>query len=301
MFRKLNSQIPVVSISLLFLGLLIAAGGTTHRYFVNASPSPTPTPASTPTPVQNDQLKEYREVIEKEGKYLQEQSKEYYARVEKFAYIALTALVVAMAAMITFFTWLFGQTRKEVVSEIKANLQASVLSSASEELERVKREKLDAIESQYRMLKERLEEINSFGKQRVVWLLTESMKRPEGEIAALGAVGLQRVETTAPKTDDAEQIKESLSEADLAIVTFDGSPEAKNLLRNAAAAVKFRQPPISLLIYTYGFYTPENRPVQLSADDLQYLDDLSSFAPANFPATLVSQAQSLIVKTRYLT
>jgi hypothetical protein len=301
MFRKLNSQIPVFSLSLLLLCLLIAGGGTAHSYYVVASPSATPTPTPTPTPAQNDQLKEYREVIEKEGKYLQEQSKEYYARVEKFAYIALTALVVALVAMITFFTWLFGQTRKEVVNEIKANLQASVLSSASEELERIKKEKLDAIESQYQMLKEKLEAINSFGKQRVVWLLTESMKKPEGEIAALSAVGLQRIETSAPKTDDAKEIKESLNGADLVIVTFDGSPEAKSLLRNAAAAVKFRQPPISLLIYTYGFYTPENRPVQLGADDLRHLNDLSSFAPANFPATLVSQAQSLIVKTRYLT
>src|SRR5262249_18008088 len=133
-----------------------------------------------------------------------------------------------------------------------------------------------------------------------VWLLRESMAKPSGEITALAAVGLQNVETCAPKHDNEAEIKKLLNGADLVILSFDGSDEAKSVLRHAASGIKFRQPPVSLLAYTYGFYFPDGRPMQLGKEELEHLKDLASFAPANFPATLISQAQSVIIKTRNL-
>jgi hypothetical protein len=238
-------------------------------------------------------LQEYRDALERERTLLQDQAKEYYSRVENFAYISLAILVAALSAIIWFFKWMFGQTRIEVVNQLKSELQGSV-SAARNELEQFKTEKIQALNSEYQRLKEHLESINSFGKREVVWLLRDNMAKPEGEIAALGSVGLTRVTTSAPKIDSPDEIKEALQRADLAILTFDGTPETKTLLRHASVALKFRQPPISLLIYTYG----QNRPVQLDENDFRHLKDLSSFAPANFPATLVSQAQSLIIRNR---
>ncbi len=260
--------------------------------------APTPTPAtSSPSPSHDQErataLREYREVLESERKILEDQSKEYYTRVEKFAYLSLVALGFGFTGVIWFFKWMFGQTRTEIISQLKSELQSSVLSSAKDELDRFKREKIEPLNVEYQRLQEQLEIINSFGSQQVIWLLRENMPRPEGEIVALHSVGLTRVITAAPKVDSEAEIKEALKKADLTIITFDGSTESRSLLRNAATALKFRQPPISLLIYTYGFYL-ENKPIQLCSDDLEFLKDLSSFAPANFPATLISQAQSLL-------
>jgi len=236
-------------------------------------------------------------VLANERKILEDQSKEYYWRVERFAYVSLGVLFTALIGLIGFFGWMFGQSRREVVNQIKLDLQNEVLSSARDELEHFKRKEIEPLIFASQKLKEQLERISSFGSQQVVWLLTNKMKKPEGEIAALQSVGLTRVTTTAPKVDSEDEIKQMLKDADLTIITFDGSPEGKTLLRNAATALKFRQPPISLLIYTYDHYL-NDRPVQLGPDDFQVLKGLSSFAPANFPATLVSQAQSLIIKTR---
>jgi len=262
--------------------------------------APTSTSATPSRSASDDQerataLREYREVLENERKILEDQSKEYYTRVEKFAYLSLVALGFGFTGVIWFFKWMFGQTRTEIISQLKSELQSSVLSAAKDELERFKREKIEPLNAEYQRLQEQFEIINSFGSQQVVWLLRENMPRPEGEIVALHSVGLTHVITAAPKVDSEVDIKETLEKADLVIITFDGSAESRTLLRNAATTLKFRQPPISLLIYTYGFYL-ENKPVQLCSDDLEYLKGLSSFAPANFPATLISQAQSLLTR-----
>jgi hypothetical protein len=303
MFRNLNCRLPIISL------LIITLGQFGFCYFVATRVFATPQPLPSATPIEEEQpvpLKDYRDILEKERKLLEEQSKAQYDRIERFAYVVVSALGVALTAMIALFTWIFGQTKNEAVNNLKSYLETSVLPKATGELERVKRAKVEEIESQYNILKERLERISSIGKQRVVWLLTEGMAKPTGEIAALQAVGLQNVESIAPKVGAKEEINKILNDADLVIVTYNSTPDAKTLLRNVAATIKFRQPPISLLIYTYGFtiidqQTNQNKQVQIDTDSLEYLKDLgTSFAPAQFPATLVSQAQSLIVKNKYL-
>jgi hypothetical protein len=291
---RVNSK--SVSIVLMLLITLVFSVVFSLTLFAQAGPTPaTSSPSPSQDPERATALREYREVLEKERKILEDQSREYYTRVEKFAYLSLAALGFGFTGVILFFKWMFGQTRTEIISQLKLELQSSVLSSAKDELERFKREKIEPLNAEYQRLQEQLEIINSFGSRQVIWLLRENMPRPEGEIVALHSVGLTRVMTAAPKEDSEAEIKEALKKADLAIITFDGSAESRTLLRNASTALKFRQPPISLLIYTYGFYL-ENRPVQLCSDDLEYLKDLSSFAPANFPATLISQAQSLLTR-----
>jgi hypothetical protein len=262
----------------------------------SATPTPTSSPSTSPEQQRTAALQEYRDVLDKERALLQDQAKEYYSRVENFAYISLAILVAALSAIIWFFKWMFGQTRTEVVNQLKSELHGSV-AVARTELEQFKTEKIESLNSEYLRLKEHLESINSFGKQEVVWLLRDDMSKPVGEIAALSSVGLTRVTTSAPKIDSSDEISDALKKADLAIITFDGTPETKTLLRHASKALKFRQPPISLLIYTYGYYL-NDKPVYLDPSDLEHLKDLSSFAPANFPATLVSQAQSLILRNQ---
>jgi len=241
-------------------------------------------------------LQEYRDVLEKEQKILADQSKEYYSRVENFAYISLGILVAALSAIIGSSSGCLDRRAQKLSASLRQNYKAQSPSPGSSWNDSSgKRSRLFNFE--YQRLKEHLESINSFGKREVVWLLRENMAKPEGEIAALHSVGLTCVTTSAPKVDSKDEIKEALKNADLAIITFDGSPETKSLLGHASTAIKFRQPPISLLIYTYGHYL-NDRPVQLGPNDLEQLKDLSSFAPANFPATLVSQAQSLIIRNR---
>ena len=265
---------------------------------LSAQTTTSPAVQPSPTPEPNLTWQEYRDALEKERTLLHDDAKEYYSRVENFAYLSLVALVAALSALIWFFKWMFGQTRAEVINQVKSELQASV-SLARDELERFKQENVAALNSEYQRLKEHLESLNSFGRQEVVWLLSDKMAKPEKEIAALRSVGLTRVTTSAPNLNSQAEINEALKRADLAIISFDGSPETKNLLSHASIALKFRQPPVSLLIYTY-LDPPEKAPAQLDLEDLKHLKDLSSFAPANFPATLVSQAQSLIIKNRSL-
>jgi hypothetical protein len=251
-----------------------------------AAQSPSPSPENSPNSIN---LKDYRDVLEHERKLLDDQSEKYFQRIDSLMNRTTWAIGIIGAVAIALITWMFGKTRKELQELVKEQVNRQAASFIETEMNTLR----TSIESDAQTLRASIEEIQkqvdklrAFQDQLAVWVFAGTEMNAQPEMDALRGAGLSNISILTPEEGEGFEI----GDPDLVILSFDGTEEGRRRLGIIVEILKQAAPPVSLLIYTYN---PDGE-IRLQKADWEILQDFRWFLPVNFPATLLSQAQSLI-------
>ena len=138
-----------------------------------------------------------------------------------------------------------------------------------------------AIQSRYLGLDAEVKEIQSYKQRLIPWFFSGETNTAEREIAALKNAGLENVVPKKIKTGDHFE----LGNPDLVIFSYDGSGEGQRRMGVIASLLRQNHPEVWLLIHT--------SPQAIQEKEKEILGDVWYF-PTNFPATLITNAKSLI-------
>jgi hypothetical protein len=266
---------------LLILFFVSAAGGQ--------SPTSTPSPEPSPTP-NSISLQDYRGILENERKLLDEQSEKYYARIDSLMNRIIWGIGLIGVAALGLIGWRFGKTRKElegIVHEQVKNQATSLVDADMKALRASVESDVNALRSSIKELEAGVARLQAYQNQMVVWVFSGPEPDAQAELDALRATGLENIYLVTPANDETFDI----GEADLVILSFDGTDEGRRRLGIIVNALRDKTPPVSLVIYTYNPGGPE---IRLQDAERTILGDFRWYVPVNFPTTLVAQTQLLI-------
>lgn len=218
-------------------------------------------------------LREYREILEKERKLIEDQSERHFARLNSLLDRVLWGLGILATFAAGLIAWLGITTRRELQGELKRVGLASI--------------KLDDVQQlvqQYRQLKQEVAALTAYKDRKVVWVFPGETTLAYKEIAALNSLGIRNIELIAPKTSTGLEV----ANCDLVIFSFDGGAEARERLKKIVDQLKTKEERVYLLVYC-----PPN---QLTQDDLKKLSEFYWSQSVNFPTRLVADVQVLLRK-----
>lgn len=254
----------------LFCGLALV---TVSGFAVNAQDkAASPGASITPTPVNNkDQQTQSGEKGEKKDEK-KDADKDYREMFDKLLDRAtwFFGVIGGIVLLIGTVIWaLVKWTLRETREDAKKALQTEMNRRGLDEFETVQRQ---------------IAAFNSFKDRRVDWIRPESVVEPSKEIAFLKRAGLQYVSNIPVAVG---QVSPMLNDPDLVILSFDGSPQSKDLVKLVVDVLKRSQKEVPVLIYA---------PLGLRVEpaEMQLLNETALHAIANFPATLVTQALELV-------
>jgi hypothetical protein len=240
-----------------------------------------------------DALERWRRMLADERAVLERQADRQYAGLEKLAERGIWVGGVLMAIALGWIFWFFGKTKNETRATVK------------EMFEQQAKQVLDAeaalMREQYELLRAEVAELASYKSRKVVWVAGAAamagneklMPAIDRVVSVLHSAGISNIARAEPT----QGTPFSIGDADLVVLTFDGSDESRWLLTELVSELKAKAPPVPLLIYTH---TPGGAQVSLGEADVALLDDFDWYVPVNFPAQLVAQVQVLLRRTRSL-
>lgn len=244
----------------LLLGILL----TLCSNGAGAAQTPTPTPNASPSAsltatdeqkVQKDKDadKDYREMFDK----LLDRATWFFS--------AISAIVLLLGGVLVWLVkWTLKETREDAQKAIQAELQKRGLAE---------------LEAQYNRMRGML---NSFRQRRIDWVRLSNLAEPIKELEFLQRAGLQKVASVLVQ----EGASFILNDPDLVILSYDGTPASKLLLKQMVELMKGKTLGIPLLVYM-----PMG--LRLSDDEMKLINETFLATIANFPATLLSHALSL--------
>jgi hypothetical protein len=225
----------------------------------------------------------WRKALSEERLTLEKQVDRQYAAFNNLVTTGAALFSFLAAAALGYFFWTYGKSKDEFKKTIASTFKQQVQEICEEQAEQLK--------SRYENLKSEVEDLVSYKKSQITWVMKPDADRPDAVLRALHAVGLQRVSTINPEAGQSFEI----GNPDLVILTFDESDEAKRMLSVVVERLKEASPPVPLLIYTF---SSDHKQVRLNAPELQTLSGFDWYVPVNFPAQLLAQTQLLIRRGR---
>ncbi|HMX29387.1 MAG TPA: hypothetical protein PLD20_31470 [Blastocatellia bacterium] len=209
---------------------------------------------------------EYKDALKEERELLEKQAEKHYTALEKLYDTAIKIFGGILLATLLVGGFFFGKTLAEVKNFARGQTEAILRSQLEAEVRK---------------------ELNAALKARkVLWVFSGDDVTATHEITYLKQVGLEDV---APITDLAQF---SPAQAGLVIFSYDKSQSGKNKLKTI---VEQLHPPLFLIIYTYN---PNGTEVRLEDAERGILKGFDRYVPANFPATLVGHAKTLVLRGR---
>jgi len=209
---------------------------------------------------------DYKDALKDERELLEKQAEKHFAALEKLYDTAIKIFGGILAAALLIGGFFFGKTLIEVKNFAREQTQAIVRSQLEAE---VRKELAAALKA-----------------RKILWVFSGGDVTARREITYLKQVGLEEV---APITDIAQFTP---SQAGLVIFSYDKSPQGKEKLK---AVVEQLDPPLFLIIYTYN---PGGAEVRLEDAEREILKGFDRYVPANYPATLVGHAKTLVLRGR---
>lgn len=286
----------------LFIGYL-ACAWSVYAIF-EAAPKPQPAvEAKTERPVVEEgkvvSWKDYQDVLKAEREELQKQARENFDRMEKMQDRVFYGVVLLGGIILGVIGFLFGQTRKDVKAQLTDEISKSVRSQIEQEvlskvkaqieeqvkqLEEMNRE-MSAVQAGYQKLDSELKQIQSYKDRLILWFFSGETNTAEREIAALKNAGFENVRPQILKIGEHFE----LGNPDLVILSYDESEEGERRLKVIASLMKKNTPDVWLMIHSSSNNAIKKEKEGITLGDLWYV-------PANFPATVVTNAIALIRK-----
>jgi len=207
---------------------------------------------------------DYKDALKDERELLEKQAEKHFSALEKLYDTAIKIFGGILAAALLIGGFFFGKTLIEVKNFAREQTQAIVRSQLEAEI----RKELHA----------------ALKARKVLWVFSGADVTAKREITYLKQVGLEDVD---PITDLAQFAP---AQVGLVVFSYDKSPQGKERLK---AIVERLAPPIFLIIYTYN---PNGAEVRLEDAEREILKGFDRYVPANFPATLVGHAKTLVLR-----
>jgi len=248
--------------------------------------------------------KDYQEALKNEREELQKQAKENLDRMDKLQDRIFTAIVLLGGLILGFIYFLFGQTRKEVETQlteeiaknVRSQIEEKILSIVNAMIEPQIREQLDvqarsleamnlklsAAQAEYNKLDSELKEMQSYKKRQILWFFSGEINTAEREINALQNAEFENIQ---PQKIGIGAPFE-LGNPDLIIFSYEKGDEGERRMKVIAGLMKKNIPNVWLLIHT-------KSNSDIGDAERKILGDLW-YVPVNFPATVVVNAQALI-------
>ncbi len=260
----------------LILAMLLSLGAISSSFAQTAEPTPKPVvqekkasgeeaPAS---------LREYREILEKERKAIDEQAERHFNRLNDLLNLALGGLGMLAAFAAALLAWMGISTRRELQAELKRV-----------GLDSIKLEDVQQLVEKYRQLKQEVESLTAYKNGKISWVFSGETMLAYKEIAALNSLGIRNIELIAPKT----VAELELPANDLVIFSFDLSDEGRKRLHKLIDHLKARDERTYLLVYC--------APGALTKDDQAKMAEFSWSQAVNFPTRLIADVQVLLRKS----
>lgn len=250
-----------------------ATSGNAAREPAAPSAVSAPAPAATPTP------ELIYEVVKTERELLGQQADRHYQGIESQTNRMLALATGAVIVLGSLFYWFMGSSRKEFEKQIHETFDR-------ETKEMIQREAA-ALRENLAGVMDQVKELGQFKSAHITWVMSEPDQERQAAVAQeLRAVGVKRLSHVTPQPGAAFTV----ADAELVIVSYNGSDEAKRWLRVVVDELINRQPPVPLLVYTY---SADGRPSMLAADDLAVLGRYMWYVPVNFPVQLIAQVRAL--------
>ncbi len=324
-----------------FVCWLLFFGWSAYSYFAESPPSQSSKPAATQQsgqtntdtgnkPAASEQTlpwKDYQEALKAERETLQKQAEVNLDRLDKLQDRVFSAIVLLGGLILGFIYFLFGQTRKEVETQlttqisdkIRLQLEQIVPQKLSEQVDPFLKAKLaeqervmdttlvelkenltgkefdlaamhaqmTALQTDLNQLDATVRQINSYRDRQVIWFFSGATNTAPIEINVLQKAGFNITQPEIKLGDPFE-----LGLPDLVIFTYDKSDEGKRRLQTIAGLMRKNVPEVWLLIHT-----KSNN--DIGDEERRYLEGIW-YVPVNFPATLLVNAQALIRRwTKY--
>lgn len=247
---------------------------------VCAQPSPSPTPA----PAEGDKTipwRDYHEALKTERELLEKQAERNFSGLQIMLTVGGTILGGLLVVTLALGGFFYGKTLLEVKASVRDQIEKAFRVQVEQEVEQA-----------LGNIRTTIDELTAFKTRQVLWVFSgDKSESAEREIQALQTIGLEKIQLLAPAIGSNVE----LGNPDLVVFSFDGSDEARRRLKLIVDALKLKRPPVFLLLYTYAANGPE---VRIGSQERDILNGFDWFLPANFPATVVANAQLLIRKRK---
>jgi hypothetical protein len=285
-----------------FIGYL-ACAWIAYAYFEAAPKPQSAVDAQTEKPLAEEgkmvPWKDYQDVLRTEREELQKQAKEDFDRMERLQDRVFYGVVLLGGIILGLIGFLFGQTRKDVKAQltdeigksVRSQIEQGVLSKVKaqieeqlKQLEEMNRE-MTAVQAGYQKLDSELKQIQSYKDRLILWFFSGETNTAEREIAALKNAGFENVRPQMLKVGEHFE----LGNPDLVIFSYDESEEGERRLKVIASLMKKNTPDGWLMIHSSSNNAIKKEKEGVILGDLWYV-------PANFPATIVTNAMALIRK-----
>lgn len=218
-------------------------------------------------------LREYRDIVEKERKVIDDQAERHFNRLNDLLNLALGGLGVLAAFAAGLLAWMGISTRRELQAELKRV-----------GLDAIKLEDVQQLVEKYRQLKQEVESLTAYKHGKISWVFSGETTLAYKEIAALNSMGIRNIALIAPKT--VAQLE--LPASDLVIFSHDLSDEGRLRLHKIIDNLKAKDERTYLLVYC-----PPN---SLPKEDQTKMAEFSWSQAVNFPTRLVADVQVLLRK-----
>jgi hypothetical protein len=218
-------------------------------------------------------------MVKTERELLSQQAERHYQGIESQTNRMLALATGAVVVLGYLFYWFMGSSRKEFEKQIHETFERETKEMIQREAAAL-RENLAGVMDQVR-------ELGQFKNAQITWVMAEADQERHAAVSQeLRAVGVERLSHVTPQAG----APFTVADAELVVVSYDGSEEAKRWLRVVVDELMNRQSPVPLLVYTY---SAEGRPSMLSAEDLALLGRYTWYVPVNFPVQLIAQVRAL--------
>lgn len=194
------------------------------------------------------------------------------------------ALIAAASLLLGYFV---GQSFKEAQRKFQETFQATLEQKAQAIIDG----EADLLRARYQSLKGEVDALTEYRTKDIAWVLPTGASDISRILDALVHAGLKSPAILTPQ----ESVPVEIGDPDLVVLSYDGSVEAFRVLQEVIATINGREPPVSLLVYTF---TGAAGQVRLGGREFDALAGFDWFVPVNFPAQLLAQIQMLIRQSR---
>ncbi len=250
---------PLACLCLLWLSLATFTGAQTA---IKPETNATPQTALAAEPAAP--LKEYREILQQERKLLEEQSEKYYARIDKLIDRTTYGLGLLVLVALALFWWVFGKTRKDLESAIRADLEKDIRDSLQKDLDRIQAEVAALRDS-----------------RRVCWAYNSDTTDVERYARRLQAAGLKQI--SLYKETSGKIL--NLSQFDLIILSYDGTERMQQKLKEVVNDLNAEPEKTPILIHT--------PTATLSDEEIKMLEQYQAYSLAKVALVFYDRALSL--------
>ena len=235
--------------------------------------------------VSHDVRSEITDEVRYEREALERQAERQMQGVQDLFQLSLTALGIIVAVGGFVAGWFLWSTRRELRESIEKSIDDQVKSMVAEQASGV----LDRLRS----IEADIERLAGVGTRSVVWVTRDDDEAGGDVVAALRAAGIAGLGAVAPATGGPFEI----GSPELAIVSYDATPEGSRRLTEVLRQLQGRAPPVPLIVYTFN---PVGAPYRIDGPDAEALSRYEWYVPTNFPLQLLAQVLSLLRRTPFV-